>query len=70
MEFWKTTKGKNTHSKNIYNQLFINYMHLILMPKVDIYALDQECVQNSNITLGIGVCQSIRNKGTSLALEP
>jgi hypothetical protein len=39
------------------------------MPKVDIYALDQECVQNSNITSGISGCQSIRNKGTSLALE-
>jgi hypothetical protein len=25
-----------THSRNIYNQLFVNYIHLILMPKVDI----------------------------------
>ncbi len=30
--------------KNIYNQLFVNYIHLILMPKVDICALDKKCV--------------------------
>jgi hypothetical protein len=34
-----------THSKSIYNQLLANYIHLILMPKVDICPLDQECVQ-------------------------
>jgi hypothetical protein len=37
----------HTHShtpKNIYNQLFVNYIHLILMPKVDICTLDHECV--------------------------
>ncbi len=32
-------------SKKIYNQLFVNYIHLILMPKVNICALDQKCVQ-------------------------
>jgi hypothetical protein len=36
----------HTHSKDIYNQLFANYIHLIIMPKlVDIYAFDQERVQ-------------------------
>ncbi len=29
-----------TYSKNIYNQLFMYDIHLILMPKVNIYALD------------------------------
>jgi len=36
------------------------------MPKVNIYAFDQECV---HMTLGINVSQLIRNKGTSLVLE-
>ncbi len=31
----------SAHSKNIYNKLFVDYIHLILMPKVDIYTLDQ-----------------------------
>ncbi len=34
-----------THSKDIYNQLFINYIHLIFMPKINIYAFEQRCVQ-------------------------
>ncbi len=37
--------GSSTYrSKNVYNQLFVDYIYLILMPKVDICALDQECV--------------------------
>ncbi len=32
-----------THSKNICNQLFADYIHLILMPKIYIYTLDQDC---------------------------
>jgi len=39
------------------------------MPKVDIYPLDQECVKNSNITLGIDASHPIKNKGINLALE-
>jgi hypothetical protein len=31
----------STYPKNIYNQLFANYIHLILMLEVDIYAFNQ-----------------------------
>jgi hypothetical protein len=31
--------------------------------------LNKDVFRNSNITLRIGACQYIRNKGTSLALE-
>jgi hypothetical protein len=36
------------------------------MPKVDIYALDQDVLKNSNITLGIDACQSIKKKKQTL----
>jgi hypothetical protein len=40
------------------------------MPKVNIYALDQECVQKFQHDIGgISASQSIKNKGTTLALE-
>jgi len=39
------------------------------MPKVDICALDNECVQKFQHDINIGVSQLIRNKGTSLTLE-
>jgi hypothetical protein len=39
------------------------------MPKVNICALGQECVQKFQHASSIDVCQSIKNKGTSLALE-
>jgi hypothetical protein len=33
-----------THSKDIYNQLFDNYIHFVLMPKVDICTFDKKNV--------------------------
>jgi hypothetical protein len=50
-----------THSKDIYNQLFANYIHLVLMPKVYICTFDKKmCLEISTLhwTLVRAMCIS------------